>query len=103
MKGAPAPANVRAPLSAAGPATDGDVREVFKYFTKLVTRAADNPRARGSVRVAQAEKLDVIFAAMRGLRVFQPTGFNLPKQNDEELPVGEEGHTSAPAHTRDRM
>ena len=35
--------------------------------------------------------------------MFQPTGFKLPKQNDEELPVGEEGHTSAPAHTRDRM
>jgi hypothetical protein len=40
---------------------------------------------------------------MRGLRVFQPTGFKLGKQNDEDLPVGEEGHTSAPAHTRDRM
>jgi hypothetical protein len=33
----------------------------------------------------------------------QPTGFKLPKQIDEELPVGEDGHTSAPAHTRDRM
>jgi len=53
--------------------------------------------------VAQAENLDVIFAAMRGLRVFQPTGFKLPKQIDEELPIGEDGHTRAPDHTRDRM
>ena len=30
-------------------------------------------------------------------------GFTLPKQNDEELPVGEDGHTRAPDHTRDRM
>ncbi len=41
--------------------------------------------------------------AMRGLRVFQPMGFTLPKQNDEELPIGEDGHTRAPDHTRDRM
>jgi hypothetical protein len=85
------------------PATAGDVRELFKYFTKLVTRAAGNPRARGSVRMEQAEKLHVIFAAMRGLRVFQPTGFKLPKLDDEELPVGEEGHTTAPERTRGRM
>ena len=84
------------------PATDGDVRELFKYFSKIVTRAAGNPRARGSVRVVQAQKLDVIFSAMRGLRVFQPTGFRLPKENDEELPIGAEGHTRAPEHTRDR-
>jgi hypothetical protein len=77
--------------------------ELFKYFTKLVTKATGNPAARGSVRVTQAEKLDVIFSAMRGLRVFQPMGFTLPKQNDEELPIGEDGHTRAPAHTRDRM
>jgi len=30
-------------------------------------------------------------------------GFTLPKQNDEELPIGEDGHTRAPDHTRDRM
>lgn len=83
-------------------ASEGDVRELFKYFTKLVTRAASNPRARGSVRVVQARKLDVIFAAMRGLRVFQPIGFQLPKASDEELPIGSEGHTRAPEHTRDR-
>ena len=86
------------------PATNGDVRELFKYFTKLVTRAACNPAARGSVRVEQAEKLDVIFSAMRGLRVFQPVGFRLPKQlDDEEGLVGEAGHTRAPDRTRDRM
>lgn len=67
-------------------------------------RAAGNPRARGSVRVAQAQKLDVIFSAMRGLRVFQPVGFRLPKQlDDEEGLVGEAGHTRAPDRTRDRM
>jgi len=93
------------------PATDGALRELFKYFIELVTKTArgrrwlapdGSARESAQVRVAQAEKLDVIFAAMRGLRVFQPTGFMLPKQNDEELPVGEDGHTRAPAHTRDR-
>jgi hypothetical protein len=52
------------------PATNGDVRELFKYFTKIVTRAAGKDEARGSVRVAQAENLDVICSAMRGLGVF---------------------------------
>ena len=84
-------------------ASEGDVRELFKYFTKLVTRTADNAAAGASVRVAKADKLDVIFSAMRGLRVFQPVGFQLPQQPDEEGIVGESGHTPAPERTRSRM
>ncbi|HEV2017925.1 MAG TPA: protein rep [Gemmatimonadaceae bacterium] len=83
-------------------ADDGDVRDMFKYFTKLVTRTRAIASAGASVRVAQAEKLDVIFSAMRGLRVFQPVGFILPTDLDEENDVGEEGHTSAPDRTRSR-
>jgi hypothetical protein len=84
------------------PANEGDVRELFKYFTKLITRTGDNAASHASVRVARADKLDVIFSAMRGLRVFQPVGFQLPAQPDEEDLVGESGHTVAPARTRSR-
>jgi len=45
------------------PADDRTIKELFKYFTKIVTK--------GNIHVAA---LDVIFRAMYGLRVFQPFG-----------------------------
>jgi hypothetical protein len=61
-------------------ADDGTLRELFKYFTKLVTKSRMMPPA----------ALDVIFRAMRGRRVYQPVGFTLPAElpDDEgELPT----------------
>lgn len=79
---------------------DGDLRELFKYFTKLVTRS-DATEDRPGKRVADVAALDTIFQAMRGHRVYQPVGFRLTTPNeaaaDEEASVGEDGHTAAPA------
>jgi hypothetical protein len=85
------------------PADDNDVRELFKYFTKLITRTRETHKqvVRAQVKVADAAKLDVIFSAMRGLRVFQPVGFTLPKADDAETAkIGETGHTAAPDRYR---
>lgn len=83
-------------------ATPSGLRELFKYFTKLVTRTgkkgATTDTARAQLRVVDAAKLDVIFTAMRQMRVFQPVGFVLPKATDAEaVEVGAEGTTNLPA------
>jgi hypothetical protein len=63
---------------------EGALLELFKYFTKLSSDGKRIPAAR----------LDVIFQAMRGRRVFQPCGFTLPEADDlEEIEV--EGSTPA--------
>jgi hypothetical protein len=51
----------------ATPATDGSVKELFKYFTKLITKVD------GKVQVS-IPALDTIFTAMKTRRVFQPLG-----------------------------
>lgn len=64
------------------PADSGALAELFKYFTKLTTAKSPIP----------AVALDVIFRAMRGLRVFQPIGFTAPLADgmlDEDAPVNE--------------
>ncbi len=47
-------------------ASDGDCKELFKYFTKLVSR--------GAKRRINPAALDTMFQAMRGFRVFQNFG-----------------------------
>lgn len=54
----------------------GSEKELFKYFAKMVTKV-DGKNA------TLTEPLDVIFQAMRGLRVFQPMG--LKKEVSEEI------------------
>jgi hypothetical protein len=51
-------------------ATDGDLIELFKYFTKVLTKTDT------SVRV-YFDSLDVIFRSLRNRRVFQTFGFCL--------------------------
>jgi hypothetical protein len=46
---------------------DSSLRELFKYFTKLVANR----------KLMPAKALDVIFRAMRGRRVYQPVGFTV--------------------------
>lgn len=53
----------------------GSEKELFKYFAKMVTKV-DGKNA------TLLEPLDVIFQAMRGLRVFQPMG-GLKKVSEE--------------------
>jgi hypothetical protein len=51
------------------------VREVFKYFTKLVAHT----------RMVAPSALDVIFQSMKGHRVYQPVGFTSnPMLHDDE-------------------
>ena len=76
------------------PCRPGEAKELFKYFTKLATKASD-----GTSLPIPVEALDVIFAAMRGRRVYQSVGFTLPKSpaQDEEAPLGRTGRTAAPS------
>lgn len=53
----------------------GSENELFKYFAKMVTKVDGK-------RVTLLEPLDIIFQAMRGLRVFQPMG-GLKKVSEE--------------------
>lgn len=53
----------------------GSERELFKYFAKMVTKVDGK-------HVTLLEPLDIIFQAMRGLRVFQPMG-GLKKVSEE--------------------
>lgn len=61
------------------PADDKSVKEMFKYFTKVIS-------SKDQKRVIYADALDVIFNAIRNKRVFQPFGF---KASDLQ-PVEEE-------------
>jgi hypothetical protein len=60
------------------PAKEGSTQELFKYFSKLVTKI--NGEA-----ITLLQPLDVIFTAMRGLRTFQPLG--LKKYISEDIEV----------------
>lgn len=55
------------------PADENAVMELFKYFTKIVTK-----------RAVYASPLDVIFNAMYKLRVFQPMGIKKDVSEDVE-------------------
>jgi hypothetical protein len=55
---------------------NGTVREIFKYFTKLVAKT----------RMVEPKALDVIFQSMKGHRVYQPIGFKVTTEvpDDDE-------------------
>lgn len=69
------------------PADNNSAGELFKYFTKLVTKR----------RMMAPPALDTIFRAMKGRRVFQPFGFTIPKDDDESGPITFEKGTQAPS------
>ena len=56
------------------PADDGSILEMFKYFAKILTDG-----------VVYVNALDVIFQAMRNLRVYQPFGIHKVSEEIEEL------------------
>ena len=62
------------------PADDKSVKELFKYFTKLVT---------GKDKKLYPIAMDVIFRAMRGKRVFQPISIKMISEDIEELQAEE--------------
>ncbi len=64
-------------------AGEGAMRELFKYFTKLVIRGLDGERT-----APPSLALDTMFKAVKGLRTFQPMGFKSRvtlDANDETL------------------
>lgn len=58
-------------------ADDASVREMFKYFTKLITKASSGES------MVLPEQLDVMFRVLRGKRTFQSFGFTKPKETEE--------------------
>ena len=62
-------------------ADDRSVKEMFKYFTKMVTTSPNGKR------VIYADALDVIFRGISGKRTFQPMGFQVG--NSLEIEDGE--------------
>jgi hypothetical protein len=61
------------------------MKDLFKYFTKLIAKRRDQSEGQ---RIAPVAALDVIFCAMKGRRVYQPMGFKLPptvQDPDEQL------------------
>lgn len=83
------------------PADAGALRELFKYFTKLTVkvRGANGTTSRG---LPQAESLDTIFRAMRGLRVYQPVGFTVASDApDENAKIDDGPGTPAPVAAPD--
>lgn len=80
------------------------LREVFKYFTKLMAKQRAKPgkaeRAKGEgARSAPVDPraLDTIFRAMKRQRVYQPVGFTIAS-DDEESEI--ETDAGTPALTR---
>jgi hypothetical protein len=53
--------------------TKKTIKEIFKYFTKLVTKTYDEKGNTVNKRV-DISAMDIIFTAIRGLRVYQPMG-----------------------------
>ena len=66
------------------PADNKSSKELFKYFTKVVTTVKDK---KGEVkdRKIYADAMDVIFNDIKGKRTFQNFGFKAPKVISEDL------------------
>jgi len=77
------------------PCDIGSLRELFKYFTKLLAPRPNDSTSRG---VAPSIALDVIFSAMKGRRVYQPMGFRVAAAPsvDENAVIGNSGNTASP-------
>ena len=54
--------------------------EVFKYFTKLLTKDKET----GKTKPPDPHSLDVIFSAIKGMRTYQTVGFKLSDYQDPE-------------------
>jgi len=66
-------------------ADDNSLKELFKYFTKLTTKNLEGKKV-----MFDTKRMDVIFQAMKGKRVFQPFGgLRIVTEEIEEI-IGEE-------------
>ena len=70
------------------PADKGALKELFKYFTKILTSKKDSDRA-GGRRVAELVDLDIIFSAMKRRQVWRAVGFTpVGVDEDESIQAG---------------
>jgi hypothetical protein len=76
----------------------GAMKELFKYFTKLVVKGLDGERTAPPPRV-----LDTMFKAVRGLRTFQPMGFVTPKLDVDDEAMTLDATTESPEPHRERV
>lgn len=68
------------------PVASGTSKELFKYFTKVVSGGKDKEK-----RLIYLEAIDIIFRSIKGIRTVQSFGFTLPKnQPDKNQDVIEE-------------
>lgn len=84
------------------PSDRNGAREVFKYFTKLLAkhRAKPGRAEQGKGEAARSaptdpRALDTIFRAMKRQRVFQPVGFTVAKDADEDAAIETDQGTPA--------
>lgn len=73
------------------------LREVFKYFTKLMAKTRSKRGETGRSAPVDPRALDTIFRAMKRQRVYQPVGFTVAKDDEETEIETDEG---TPALTR---
>jgi hypothetical protein len=76
----------------------GAVKELFKYFTKLIVKGMDGERTAPPPRV-----LDTMFKAVKGLRTFQTMGFVAPKVGRDDDALTLDATTPAPEPQRERV
>jgi hypothetical protein len=89
--------NARRVAQDARQASEGAVSELFKYATKL---ASDKRNADGSRGVVPARALDVIFTALRSLRLWQPVGVRAADDDAANDDAEMQTDTGTPAITR---
>lgn len=77
------------------PANNDDLKELFKYFTKIIS----GKRLNGERKIV-ARSLDVIFNAVLGRRTFQAFGFIMPKV---ETPPSDETKLQADLFARESV
>jgi hypothetical protein len=60
-----------------------DLIEIVKYGSKIFTEPDVNRKAKQTGQKIYVAALDNIFQAMKGIRIFERFGFNLPQGNPE--------------------
>jgi hypothetical protein len=65
-------------------ATRGVLGELFKYFTKLMTKMPPRHQGDDGRVITPLGALDLIFRSMKNRRVYQPMGFKRAKDDDDD-------------------
>jgi hypothetical protein len=73
---------------------DGSLKELFKYFTKLTTSKKDEEER----QLYDPQRMDVIFRAIKGKRIFQPFGGLKPVSEEVDRIITQEYNEIKPAY-----